>query len=227
MFLSINSFSNPCFGTIPVCKFQVFWAFTEGAVVRRLGVLPIMFLYLHPLSNPCFCTVLVRKFQATALLVSGGNSALRGLQAASILSGLPFTLLLVFMCMSIIRMCSRAEQNNQDDNEVSLQQDYAHSRVFGLPVFGGVFNVFEHIISLGSVHPKRLEVMPFPTSARISNFFMAGSYTYQDYLDSMEGATRSGLMVANEIIARADGPDGLKSLARAGGKKVPFFLQNA
>jgi zeta-carotene desaturase len=27
----------------------------------------------------------------------------------------------------------------------------------------------------------------------------------------MEGATRSGLMVADEIIARADGPDGLKA----------------
>ena len=47
----------------------------------------------------------------------------------------------------------------------------------------------------------------------ISNFFLAGSYTYQDYLDSMEGATRSGLMVADEIIARADGPDGLKAQA--------------
>jgi len=43
----------------------------------------------------------------------------------------------------------------------------------------------------------------------IPNFFMAGSYTYQDYLDSMEGATRSGLMVADEIIARADIPGGL------------------
>ena len=47
----------------------------------------------------------------------------------------------------------------------------------------------------------------------IPNFFMAGSYTYQDYLDSMEGATRSGLMVADEIIARADGPTGLKAQA--------------
>jgi len=43
----------------------------------------------------------------------------------------------------------------------------------------------------------------------VENFFLAGSYTFQDYLDSMEGATRSGLMVADEIIARADGPDGL------------------
>jgi zeta-carotene desaturase len=42
---------------------------------------------------------------------------------------------------------------------------------------------------------------------------MAGSYTYQDYLDSMEGATRSGLMVADEIIARADGPNGLKAMS--------------
>mmetsp|Transcript_42066 Transcript_42066/g.98582 ORF Transcript_42066/g.98582 Transcript_42066/m.98582 type:complete len:599 (-) Transcript_42066:318-2114(-) len=38
----------------------------------------------------------------------------------------------------------------------------------------------------------------------IPNFFLAGSYTYQDYLDSMEGATRSGLMVADEVVARAE-----------------------
>ena len=82
----------------------------------------------------------------------------------------------------------------------------------------------------------------------ISNFFLAGSYTYQDYLDSMEGATRSGLMVADEIIARADGPDGLKamsaraaaaaathskedSVALKGGEKrkmkIPFFAVSA
>lgn len=54
-----------------------------------------------------------------------------------------------------------------------------------------------------------------PTQATpIPNFFLAGSYTYQDYLDSMEGATRSGLMVADEIIARADGPNGLKAQAK-------------
>ena len=47
----------------------------------------------------------------------------------------------------------------------------------------------------------------------VENFFLAGSYTYQDYLDSMEGATRSGLMVADEIVARADGPNGLKAKA--------------
>merc|ERR1719247_2461175 len=38
----------------------------------------------------------------------------------------------------------------------------------------------------------------------VPNFFLAGSYTYQDYIDSMEGATKSGLMAADEVIARAD-----------------------
>ena len=58
----------------------------------------------------------------------------------------------------------------------------------------------------------------------------------------MEGATRSGLMVADEIIARADGPGGLKALSEKanaakgadGGKetksedaRVPFFATAA
>ena len=61
-----------------------------------------------------------------------------------------------------------------------------------------------------------------PTQATpIPNFFLAGSYTYQDYLDSMEGATRSGLMVADEIIARADGPSGLKVFAKEGEEALP------
>merc|ERR1712154_368137 len=35
----------------------------------------------------------------------------------------------------------------------------------------------------------------------ISNFFLAGSYTYQDYIDSMEGACKSGLACADVILA--------------------------
>jgi zeta-carotene desaturase len=61
----------------------------------------------------------------------------------------------------------------------------------------------------------------------IPNFFLAGSYTYQDYLDSMEGATRSGLMVADEIIARADGPNGLAVMARNKNGGAPFFAEEA
>lgn len=38
----------------------------------------------------------------------------------------------------------------------------------------------------------------------VKNFFLAGSYTFQDYIDSMEGATKSGLLCADAILARTD-----------------------
>ncbi|CAN0451492.1 unnamed protein product [Ascophyllum nodosum] len=34
----------------------------------------------------------------------------------------------------------------------------------------------------------------------VPNFFMAGSYTYQDYIDSMEGATKSALLCADRVL---------------------------
>ena len=37
----------------------------------------------------------------------------------------------------------------------------------------------------------------------ISNFFLAGSYTQQDYIDSMEGATLSGRQAAKAILENA------------------------
>jgi zeta-carotene desaturase (EC 1.3.99.-) len=35
----------------------------------------------------------------------------------------------------------------------------------------------------------------------IPNFFLAGSYTMQDYIDSMEGATLSGKQSAQAVLA--------------------------
>ena len=37
-------------------------------------------------------------------------------------------------------------------------------------------------------------------STPVTNFFLAGSYTKQDYIDSMEGATMSGQLAAQEIL---------------------------
>ena len=34
----------------------------------------------------------------------------------------------------------------------------------------------------------------------VTNFFLAGSYTKQDYIDSMEGATMSGRLAAAVIL---------------------------
>jgi len=38
----------------------------------------------------------------------------------------------------------------------------------------------------------------------IPNFFLTGSYTFQDYIDSMEGATKSGLLCSDAILERTE-----------------------
>ncbi|KAJ1423105.1 zeta-carotene desaturase chloroplast precursor [Ochromonadaceae sp. CCMP2298] len=35
----------------------------------------------------------------------------------------------------------------------------------------------------------------------VPNFYLAGSYTFQDYIDSMEGATKSGMLCADKMLA--------------------------
>ena len=39
-------------------------------------------------------------------------------------------------------------------------------------------------------------------STSVTNFFLAGSYTRQDYIDSMEGATMSGHLAAGKIMRK-------------------------
>eukprot|EP01038_Epipyxis_sp_PR26KG_P011226 gene11226-15066_t len=54
----------------------------------------------------------------------------------------------------------------------------------------------------------------------IPNFFLAGSYTFQDYIDSMEGATKSGMLCADEILSRTDALQAYKSAASGTVKKL-------
>ncbi|HEY9298226.1 MAG TPA: FAD-dependent oxidoreductase, partial [Phormidium sp.] len=42
-----------------------------------------------------------------------------------------------------------------------------------------------------------------PQKTPVANFFLAGSYTQQDYIDSMEGATISGRQAARAILDNA------------------------
>ena len=43
-----------------------------------------------------------------------------------------------------------------------------------------------------------------PQQTPVANFFLAGSYTQQDYIDSMEGATLSGKQAARVILSNAE-----------------------
>ena len=46
---------------------------------------------------------------------------------------------------------------------------------------------------------------PFRPDQKTSfnNFFLAGSYTKQDYIDSMEGATMSGHLAASAMLSKS------------------------
>ena len=63
----------------------------------------------------------------------------------------------------------------------------------------------------------------------IPNFFLAGSYTFQDYIDSMEGATKSGMLCADAILARTDMLQNYKqsSTSNKDVKKTEEVLTNA
>ncbi len=45
-----------------------------------------------------------------------------------------------------------------------------------------------------------MDVYRPPQKTPVANFFLAGSYTQQDYIDSMEGATISGFQAAQAIL---------------------------
>lgn len=127
---------------------RVFWAITEGAV-------------------------------ACALLVAGGTKALRALQAASIVFGLPFNLFLFIMCMTIVQMCKSLEKEDEEEENPGMSDPKSllpkDGQSWGMPLFGGVFNIFESIFSLYFfVNKTRKEKgMHLPTMDHLSGFVIA------------------------------------------------------
>jgi zeta-carotene desaturase len=61
------------------------------------------------------------------------------------------------------------------------------------------FNVVKLAQSLYRENPG-MDVYRPPQKTPVANFFLAGSYTQQDYIDSMEGATISGMQAAARIL---------------------------
>jgi hypothetical protein len=132
---------------------RVFWAVTEGLTA--------------------FC-----------LLLAGGNDALKALQAASIVFGLPFCTLLFLMCPSIYLMCRQAEENEDSDtlhDATDTRVSSGNSGNWQMPIFGGIFNIFEFLFSLGSVHPERVAMgMDLPTGVQAVGFFKNLAFPFID-----------------------------------------------
>jgi BCCT, betaine/carnitine/choline family transporter len=88
----------------------------------------------------------------TALLSSGGNDSLVAIQAASIVFGLPVAILLCFLVQSVTLFCQATVNSDIHDYVFPSQPE------FGMPVYGGILNVMEYLVSFGSVNPARVEL---------------------------------------------------------------------
>jgi len=86
---------------------------------------------------------------------------------------------------------------------IIAQTDAQVRRLF--PSSGGLTLLWGNVVKLAqSLYREAPGMEPYRPEQRtpISNFFLAGSYTRQDYIDSMEGATMSGLLAAAAILNR-------------------------
>lgn len=90
--------------------------------------------------------------------------------------------------------------STEDIAAKTLEQVY---RLF--PSAKGLKCTWWNVVKLGKSLYKEAPGMDVYRPAQVTsvpNFFLAGSYTFQDYIDSMEGATKSGLLCSEEILNR-------------------------
>jgi len=114
---------------------------------------------------------------ATALLVAGGAKALQALQAGSIISGLPFTVIMCYMMQSTLIMCQQAKED-EDSMELRISTT-DNSKGFNTPIYGGIFNIFEYIASLSFVDERRVDLgIHLPSTSQASGFFLYAFFPF-------------------------------------------------
>jgi len=102
---------------------------------------------------------------AIALIVAGRQDSLRVLQSASILAGLPFTVFVSYLMLSLFRLC-RDHQRREDG------EDLGPTRGFSMSVYGGVFNIIELGLSCGTI-PSERGFMSRPSKAQWTESVLA------------------------------------------------------
>merc|ERR1712048_368028 len=106
---------------------------------------------------------------ATALLSAGGSNALGAVQSLSVIAGLPYVFSLLWLVQSIYVFCEAADKTTSGGYEFPDQPE------FSFPLFGGVFNVFEYLVSGGSVNNNRIaRDMGMPSGDKFVEFFKGG-----------------------------------------------------
>ena len=109
---------------------------------------------------------------ATALLVSGGDDALKALRTVSIAAGLPYTIVLNFMCVALWRAV-RIEGGDLDPNGPKFAIDL-------LSVFSLLKRLFQFVIAafvpwfyIGRAYGRLQKCSPLPTMISMAVVFYA------------------------------------------------------
>jgi BCCT, betaine/carnitine/choline family transporter len=89
----------------------------------------------------------------TTVLSSGGGNGLKAVESAVIVGSLPAAFLMCAMFQSITLFCQKADKLNDVDGDVDYL--FPEQPEFGMPVYGGVFNIVEYFVSFGKVNPAR------------------------------------------------------------------------
>ena len=102
----------------------------------------------------------------------------------------------------------------KDNESIVAEVDVQVKKLF--PSAKNLKMTWHSVVKIGqSLYREAPGMDPFRPDQRtpIPNFFLAGSYTKQDYIDSMEGATLSGRQCAYKLLE--DGPKIAASIAAA------------
>lgn len=94
---------------------------------------------------------------------------MQAVQAASILCGLPFNLMLCFTCHATWLFCKQVVR--QEDMSGKEDEEETAEKEFLTPVYGGVFNVVEYMFSLGKVDAFFVDRhMDLPSQVHLTEF---------------------------------------------------------
>jgi BCCT, betaine/carnitine/choline family transporter len=90
---------------------------------------------------------------ATTIMSTSANAGLDALQSAVVICGLPIAIMLFYVLQSIFLFCRAL-----DTQSGCKQYAFPDQPVFEMPVYGGVFNTMEYVVSLGHVSTARVKL---------------------------------------------------------------------
>ena len=101
---------------------------------------------------------------AIGLMLAGGSQSTGALQAISVVMGLPYTIVLCFMCVSLSVACEQEDKMLKGDKAGLLSGSLQAPRSgFKLELYRGIFDIFEFACSLDATYLNSFvkSIVPF------------------------------------------------------------------